>query len=303
MHTSSLLLKHFEVIRRCGSIREAARRLHISSSALNRQILQLEGTLGFPLFDRLPGGLRLTPAGEIVARHGTSMLQDEQRMIAELDALRGVRRGSVSIATVESLTSVFIPAVLERMLGRHPNVRMSVRISGSADAAAAVANGDVDVAIAFVRQRSDQIRQLAAGRFRLGAIVPPDHPLAGRKSLTLAECAQHPLVLPSPELSLHDDLRSLMDDQMAARNVVLQTGSFELLRGLAMRGIALAFANRFGIERELDQGLLRHIPIKGVAPYVLGAYIRAERTPPPALDALIRIVAEELLKREKSEKP
>lgn len=233
-----------------------------------------------------------------MAQHGTTIAQDEQRMHSELDALKGVRRGSVAIATVESLTSAFIPAVLERMIERHPNVRLSVRISGSADAATAVANGDVDVAIAFVRHRTEHIRPLAAGRFPLGAIVPPTHPLARRKSLSLAECARYPMVIPTPELSIHDDLRPLIADPAAAKNIVLQTGSFELLRGLATRGIGVAFANQFGIERELAQGLLRHIPLKGVTPYVLGVYVRTERTPPPALDAFVRITAEEISRRE-----
>ena len=55
--------RHFDMIRRCGSIREAARRLHLSSSALNRQLLQWESERGTALFERLAQGLRLTPVG------------------------------------------------------------------------------------------------------------------------------------------------------------------------------------------------------------------------------------------------
>ncbi|MGV8378248.1 LysR family transcriptional regulator, partial [Pseudomonas aeruginosa] len=76
---------------------EAARRLNVASSAVNRQILKLEDEIGAPLFDRLPGGLRLTGAGEIFARHVTVVLQDMERVRSELDALQGLRTGHVEV--------------------------------------------------------------------------------------------------------------------------------------------------------------------------------------------------------------
>jgi DNA-binding transcriptional LysR family regulator len=302
MLTQSRLFKHFDAIRRAGSIREAARQLHISSSALNRQLLMLESGFGFSLFDRLPQGLRLTPGGEIVARHATTVLQDEQRMHSELDALKGVRRGTVAIATTESLTSTFIPTVVERMVERHPLVKLSVRISGSAEAAAAVIQGHADIAIAFVGDRAEHLRQLAVGKFRLGAALAKGHALAGRRSLTLAECARHPLVLPTPELGMFNDLQPLLKSHKRARNVILETGSFELMRGLATRGIGIAFVHQFGIERECAQGLLRHVPLKGAELAYLGVYVRAERTLPAALDAFARLTADEIRRREAQER-
>ena len=65
----SVAVTYFDMVRRCESIREAARRLNVASSAVNRQILKLEDDIGAPLFDRLNSGLRLTPAGELFARH------------------------------------------------------------------------------------------------------------------------------------------------------------------------------------------------------------------------------------------
>jgi hypothetical protein len=59
MHIHSRALKYFDMIRRCGSIRAAARQLHVSSSAVNRQLRQLEDEVDWPLLERLPRGLRL----------------------------------------------------------------------------------------------------------------------------------------------------------------------------------------------------------------------------------------------------
>ncbi len=301
MHLHSRALVHFDVIRRCGSIREAARQLHLSSSALNRQLLELENEIGSPLFERLPAGLQLTPVGEILSRHVISVVQDAQRMEGELDALKGMRRGEVDVVTVESLTADFIPRVLHQMTELHPGVRIRVRIAGSVEAATQVAQGLADVAICFVWQRFEELRQIAVGKFNLGAIVAPGHPLAEQKRVTLNECARHPMVLPTPDLALRDELRPLLAAQGRQARIVLETGSFELMRRLAVQGTGLAFVNRFGIERELEQGTLVHLPLRPAVIFHLGVYVRAARTLPPALDALIQLASAEIERRAEDE--
>lgn len=85
MNIHARSLHYFDMIRRCGSIREASRRLYVASSAVSRQLAMLEDEVGAPLFERLPGRLKLTAAGEVFASHVISVLQDEQRLIRELD--------------------------------------------------------------------------------------------------------------------------------------------------------------------------------------------------------------------------
>lgn len=289
------------MIRRRGSIRDAARHLHVSSSAVNRQLLQLERELGTPLFDRLSSGLRLTPAGEILARHVTTVLQDVQRMYSDLDALRGLRRGSVDVMAVESLTASLLPEILHAMRERYPAVTLRVRVSGSAQAARAVANGDADVALGFVLRRDESLRQLASGRFALGAVVPKGHALARQRQVSFADCAKYPLVLPGEELSIHWELKSLVAHHKRPINVVLETSSFELMKESAARGAGVAFANRFGIERELREGTLRHLPLKPAIFSSLGVYMRAGRSPTPALDAFARLAADAIEKRQADE--
>jgi DNA-binding transcriptional LysR family regulator len=288
------------MIRRCGSIREASRRLNISSSALNRQLLQLEDELDMPLFERLPQGLRLTPVGEMLARHVMAMLQDMQRLEGELAALKGLKTGALDIVSVAAMTPSVLPNVLQRMKALCPGVTINVRIADSVECARMVAQGDADLGLAFVRQKSPAIRQCCVGSFALGAVMPADHPLASRTEVTFAECARFPLVMPSEELSFYGDIAPLAARQKRIE-VLLETGSLDLMRGLALRGLGVAFLNRFGVERELADGTLRHIPLKPAIGNQLGAYVRAERALPPALDAFVRIVADEIAVREREE--
>ena len=303
MNIHARSLKYFDTIRRCGSIREAARRLHVASSAVNRQLLQLEEEIGSPLFERMPGGLKLTPAGEVFSRHVISVLQDEHRMENELEALKGIRRGELKIISVEGLNADLLPAVLERMMTRYPTIKITVRSAGSAQTARAVTDGDADVAIGFSLERSEALRQCAVGRFSLGAIVRPDHPLAQLPQVSFAECARYPLILAGPELSIHAAMKPLIAHVKRPMTVLLESASIELAKTLAMRGIGVAFQTRVGIEREMADGHLVHVPLKAQARLLteLGVYVRAGRTLPPVLDAFIRIMAEELEQREAQE--
>ena len=170
-------IHYFDMVRRCQSIREASRRLNVASSAVNRQILKLEDEIGTPLFERLPGGLRLTAAGEIFARHVIVVLQDTERVRSELDALQGLRTGHVEIATVSGVTTDLLPGVLEQLRERYPRVTVGVTSLGSQAIPDAVTSGQADIGLAFALPRTADLQQLGVGHFRLGAIVNPAHPL------------------------------------------------------------------------------------------------------------------------------
>lgn len=303
MHIHARVLKYFDTIRRAGSIREAARRLHVASSAVNRQLLQLEAEIGSPLFERMSTGLKLTAAGEVFSRHVISVLQDEHRMLGELEALKGIRRGELKIVSVEGLNAELLPSVLERMMTRYPAIRFTVRSAGSAQTARAVTDGDADVAIGFSLERTEALRQCAVGRFVLGAIMRPDHPLGALSQVSLAECARYPLILPGPELSVHATMKPLIAHVKRPLTVVLESASIELAKSLAARGVGVAFQTRLGMERDIREGRLVHVPLKAQARLVseLGIYVRSGRSLPSALDAFIRIATEVLEEREGDE--
>jgi DNA-binding transcriptional LysR family regulator len=228
------------------------------------------------------------------------MLHDIQRLEGELAALKGIQRGALDVVSVAALTSAFLPNVLQEMNRRYPAVKIKVRIADSTESARLVAAGDADVALSFVRHRSEPLHQLAVGTFALGAVVHAAHPLANRPHVTFAECARYPLVVPNRELSFYPEITALIERQKRA-NVSLETASLDLMKGLAARDLGVAFLNRFGIEREIEEGTLRHIRLKPSVDCSLGAYVRTERALPPALDAFVRVVADEIARREAQE--
>ncbi|MCC8392336.1 LysR family transcriptional regulator [Paraburkholderia sp. MMS20-SJTR3] len=302
-HIHARSLRYFDAIRRHRSIREAARQLHVASSAVNRQLLKLEAEVGTPLFERLPGGLALTAAGEAFARHVITVLQDARRFDSEMDALRGIRRGEISVVTVEGLNTSLLPDVVERMLTRYPGIRFHVHTAGSAAIRRMILDGDADLGLAFSLPHTGDLQQLAVGRFQLGAIVAAGHPLAPEASVTFAQCARFPLLLGSARLSIGGLLEPLIRRYAKPLDTVLESDSIELMRRLAARGHGVGFQTRLGLENDFAQGALVHIPLRSPRPLVseLGVYARAGRTMTPALDAFVRLLAEAFAEREQDE--
>ena len=116
-------MRYFAAVAEHGAIRAASRELNVASSAVNRQILWLEDSLGVPLFERVGRRLQLSPAGEILLRHVTHVLRDFEQTTSELDALKGLKRGIVRIASVESVATELLSdlaRLIRQVLSRHP---------------------------------------------------------------------------------------------------------------------------------------------------------------------------------------
>lgn len=289
----------FDIIRRSGSIRGAAKQLNVTASAANRQLLQLEEEVGAPLFERLTSGLRLTSAGEMFAHHVTTVLQDAQRLSNDLDGLRGLRKGTLTITAVEGLQSNLMASLSKQMLSAYPSVELTVTSGTTAGIFRDVVTGDADVAIGFPSRRDPALRQVAVGRFIFGAIVPPGHPLASKKQVSFAECAKYPLILPTPNMSMYEALKPAFKSYEGPLKIAMQTGSVELMKSLAAEGVGVAFHTRIRTEQEMDAGKIVHVPLRtpGKLFWEMGIYVRAQRALPPAIDAFLRIAAAEIERR------
>src|ERR1700753_713360 len=97
------LLSHVVEVDRTGSSREAAEQLDLTPPAMNRRMQDLEAEVGTPLFERRPRGVKLTTAGEMFVRYARSQIADAERMKSQVEDLRGLRRGSVTIASSQAL--------------------------------------------------------------------------------------------------------------------------------------------------------------------------------------------------------
>ncbi len=178
----------------------AAERCLVVQSALSHQIARLEQELGARLFERTSRRVRLTAAGEAFLPAARQCLEAAERAAAEVAAAVGEVRGRLAVGLISTVTAVDIPVGLREFRGRHPQVRIGLRVGASKNLVEQVREGELDVAFLGLpttfRPEGVTARELARGR--LVAAVAPDHPLASRGRVPLRELAAEPFVdLPS----------------------------------------------------------------------------------------------------------
>ena len=258
----SRLLRYLDEVARSGSIRGAAGRLNVASSAVNKHVLQLEEAIGEPLFERLPRGLRLTPAGEVLLAHVRRTIKEYSQVEAEIRDLKTLQSGEVIIATMNGLAGGIVPQAAAVFCSRHPQIKISIRVMFIRDIVQAVADGEADLGFAFNLPKSPQFETLGKMDTRLGAVVSPEHPLASMGSVPLAHCAPYPLIFADRSMVIHGIVVDAFADAGLEVEPRFLTNSIETMKCLAAAGDAVAFLSKFDIAEEYRNGVLTYIPIR-----------------------------------------
>ena len=260
MHAA--VLRYFEAVAEEGSIRRASERLHISPSAVDRQILKLEDYFGTPLFERRPNGMRLTDAGQLVLRHSRDTLHDFARLRGDIDNLRGVVSGQVTITTLDSLTVHFLPEAMARFVAAHPAVQIRVVALDPVETMHSVAQGHADLGLTFSPARRRGVSLLADVPSPMCAIMAPDHELAARSSVTLDECGAFRLLYQDHSGSMQPFFGAEMDAFKSAHQPLVVSNTLAVLKRLLLRGAGIAFYTRLGFTEELASGRLVAVPLE-----------------------------------------
>lgn len=260
------ILTYVDEVARQGSIRAASDRLNVAASAISRQIKALEDELGTPIFHRSPRALTLTAAGEILLVHIRETMRDMTRTRALIEDLKGLRRGEVRLALMSGLAGNLVPRAVMRFRKANPNVTVGLRLmTDPDDMIAAVAEGEVDLAIGFDFAQRPNVRQLAVAIARLGCVVAAHHPFAGRASVRLAECFDYTLVLADSSTVIRPHLDQIFARVGGKALDVIETNSIEVMRHATMLGECVTFLTPFDIETEREAGHLVYVPVHELA--------------------------------------
>ncbi|WP_346910940.1 LysR family transcriptional regulator [uncultured Roseibium sp.] len=253
---------YFQLVARLGSIRQASKVLNIAPSSISRVIKQLEDELGTPLFERVRQRLRLTSAGELLLYHVRESYVDLNKAVTEINDLSGLRRGTVTVATIESVARGLLPEALEAFWKRHPEITVDVKVTSSQEAANAVSDGSCDLGIAFDVRVPRNARRLTSIPLPLGLVVPPDNPLAERDELRTFDISGERLILSDTSLSLSMPVEEMFSGSVVEFSRRTRTNSIGLMIDLARRGLGAIMQTQVGVEREIATGDLCFIPLR-----------------------------------------
>ncbi len=240
------LLRYVDEVARTGSIRKAAEKLNLTPSALNRRIQDLEEELGTKIFERLPRGVRLNAAGELIIRHVRDQMADLARVRSQIEDLTGFRRGSVAIGCSQALAKYLLPTEIAAYRKEFPLVEFEVLVRDHGDALRALRDFDVDLAIVFRPEPTADFQSLAVAEQRVVAVMAEGHPLAAFAMLRLRDCARYPLALAGESYGG----RRLLDEAAVGKSFTfapaIESNSFDFLFNYIRREEAVAFQIEVG---------------------------------------------------------
>jgi DNA-binding transcriptional LysR family regulator len=220
--------------------------------------------LGTPIFERLPRGMRLTAAGELFLQYIRERGAALEQVRSAIEDLKGLRRGRIRLIASQATAPVFLPAALASFRRRHPLVDFEVQIGDRLRAIAALRSYESDLALTFGLDADPDIEALASFEQRLMLLMHRDHPLARAGGpVRLRQCVDYPIVLANPDVGGRQLLDRFLARSSLRLSPVIESNSFEFLRGYLLHDQAITFQIALGAVSDGGQLVARDIEDRG----------------------------------------
>ncbi|MFC0220248.1 LysR family transcriptional regulator [Pseudochelatococcus lubricantis] len=188
-------LQYFIAVVDAGSFRQAAENIHISQSALSRQVDNLEKSVGAQLLSRLARGVELTEAGRIFLYTARTIHASLTLAHDEITALEGLNKGKIRLASVEPFAEQLLAELISSFQKTYPEIQFDVRVGTSRRVIELINQGVAEIGIAYNAAHDPALKLLALLEQPLVAFLSSEHPLAHQPALSIAHLAGFPLAL------------------------------------------------------------------------------------------------------------
>jgi len=257
----------FRAVAEAGSFSRAGETVHISQPAISMQVAELEAQLDLTLFHRLPRGVKLTAAGQLLfgyAQRLGALADEAQSAMAEV---KGVRRGRLSIGASTTIGVYLLPDLLGEYRRRYPDIDLRFDIANTEEIENRLVDGILDAGLTEgLPPNRDDLESVIFLRDELVPIVRPDHLrlYAGSEPLTLRELCTEPIILREPGSGTREVVEgALTKRRQKLKHIVMILGSTEAIKRAVAAGLGVAIVSHLTIQAELVLGRLAILPVRG----------------------------------------
>ena len=266
MNLRNVTLKQLRVLAavvRTGSVTGAAQRLNVSPPAVTLQMQLLEGLAGLPLVERTAAGTVATDAGkEILA----AVEQIEVILAdcgASLSQIAGTKSGTVSVG-VTMTAKYFAPRALAAFARAHPGIDVKITIGNRSDIIEGLRRYDLEMAVMGQPPEELAVDANVIGDHPHLIIAAPEHPLAGRISITSAELAEETFLVREPGSGTRRLMESFFATAGITPRIGMQIGSNETIKQAVIAGLGIAFISGHTLDSALSTNRLVILPVDGL---------------------------------------
>jgi DNA-binding transcriptional LysR family regulator len=281
-------LRYLVALAEEGNFTRAAASAHIAQPAMSQQIRRLEDELGLALVERTTRRVSLTEAGGLLVVRARRIMAELEAATTELQALRGMYTGLVTIGTMHTMGPVDLSLALALFNRRHPNVRFTVHEQSSEEMAEMLRVDELDLAFLSVTERVEShglgLYQLVSEE--LVVLLPHQHRLGRRRQVRIAELADEPFISFRAGARLRELLMSAARDAGFEPRVTLESNDSQRIRRLVSRGLGVAILPRSDAEGPGADVVVARLVEPALSRDITLAWREGRRHPPAAAEFL-----------------
>ena len=271
-------LEAFLEVARLGSMRAAARSLHLGQPALSARIVALEIELGARVFERTKRGVRLTLAGRALMPHAERALEAIEAGRSAVSQVEQGDDGELIIAAASAINASVVPELVARFRRYHPGVHLYVRTGSAERIVELVAFGTAQLGL--IREtspsRDPRIRVTPLYEEALVLTARPEHPFVAEGPIPLARLADATLIFYDRVSDDYEATQSLLKEGGVAPYGVIEVDSVDTARRLVARGLGVAWLPSTAATPEIEAGRLAPVGLAD-APTVSRRVMAIER--------------------------
>jgi DNA-binding transcriptional LysR family regulator len=274
-------LEILQAIAETGSFTACGRKLHVSQSAISRQILLLEEELGEPLFLRVGRHVRMTPAAESLVQLGQRVFQDIRDSVGAItDRTRGLK-GPLRLAGGMTVCLYVFPPLLKRLKRVHPQLDLRLTVATAGQSVEGIRAGRVDAGLLTLPIEESDMVTVPVLREELLLCTMPSHPLARKKRILPEDLVGQPFVLFEPGSATRRVIDSFFVTQKIEQTVVMETENVEIIKAMVKTDLGIGIVPYQSIAREVRSGQFFCARIEGheLVRETGWVYARANRVP------------------------
>ena len=262
MHFTLQQLKLFEAVSRHASYTRAAEELHLTQPAVSIQIKRLETQLGVQLPEPVGKKILLTAAGTTVLQTSREILDRVEHLKSSVTELKGEVKGPLQVAVVTT-AKYFMPHLLGGFLQQYPQVEPKMQFTNRARVMERLLNKEDDFVVMGQIPDKERLEAYPFLHNVLGIAAAPNHPLAERENISLAELAQERFLKREPGSGTRKVFDKMLADQGLYIEPYMELSSSEALKQGVMAGLGLAILSLHSVQLERESGKLVILDVEG----------------------------------------
>jgi DNA-binding transcriptional LysR family regulator len=253
-------LRVFSTVAAERSFSKAARKLRRTQPAISQAVRRLEQSTGERLVDRSSRDGTLTDAGELLLDYANRLLRLAVEATGAVAQLRDVKKGRVLIGANDGAVYAVLP-LIDTFHREHPGILVEVRRVAARLVPQEVLLRSVDFGVLTFSPAERELSSLLLGTDELVLLVPPGHPLAGRKQITMEEMGRQTIIAHNDPSPARDQVLALYEQRHAPLNIRMSLPSLDGIKLAVEMGLGVALLPRRCAQGELERGQLLEVRV------------------------------------------